>query len=173
MGCRLWICVLICQLPHFFHPSLHLLPSSPDVISLHHTVISLFLPTLPSTISLIFTPLFFSHIALSKWSPKQGVYVCLCVYFVLVQGKISVWPVVRAKDCLYNRLLLGDRETTNSESEWVYVCLIALSCVFVLACLGLFLCELGSVLVWESLSVSLSFSEANLLSEGHHSSEEQ
>lgn len=102
------------------------------------------------------------------------VYMCVCVCIsVLVQGNISVWPVVRAKDCLYYRLLLGDRETTNSESEWVYVCLIALTCVFVLACLGLFLCELGSVLVWESLSVSLSFSEANLLSEGHHSSEEQ
>lgn len=71
--------VLICQLPHVFHPSRHLLPSSPDVITFHHAVISLFLPAFPSTFPFVFAPLLFSHNALSKWSPKHGVY-SMCVF---------------------------------------------------------------------------------------------
>lgn len=154
------------------HPFIYfppLLTLSPFIIQLSVYFSPLFLPHFPP--SSLHSP---SVILPCQNDHLSRVYMCVCVCIsVLVQGNISVWPVVRAKDCLYYRLLLGDRETTNSESEWVYVCLIALTCVFVLACLGLFLCELGSVLVWESLSVSLSFSEANLLSEGHHSSEEQ
>lgn len=54
--CRLYIPVLICHLHYFFHPSLRPLSPSSDVITLHHALISLFLPTFPPIFSLLITP---------------------------------------------------------------------------------------------------------------------
>lgn len=133
----------------FFHPSLHPFPSFSDVITLHHAVISLFLPTFPSLFSLLITPL-------QPYSPvKVCVRVCLCVH--------TAWPMVRGKDCPYYKLLLRDRQMTNSESEWMCVCIcvqafMSAQTYFVFlwarkcACLSIFfhlsICLLGQFAVW-------------------------
>lgn len=58
--------------------SIHLFPSFPDVITLHHTVISLFLSTLP----LVIAPPLFNFLTC-----QHETCVCVCVHFLMCAGK--------------------------------------------------------------------------------------
>lgn len=96
--------------------SIHLFSSSPDVITFHHTVISLFVPTLP----LVFTPpLLFSHTHLSKRSPQRGESVCLCVHFwICAQKDMCLANGYRKTVCIIDYSL----ETGKRQIAKVNVC---------------------------------------------------
>lgn len=121
----MWICVLICPVPHFLHPSIYFLP---------------FLTLSPfiTQLSVYFSPLFPSSSLLHASSDTltcqndhlSGMSPCVCVcIFGSVQGKISVWPTVIGKDCLYYRLLLRDSKMTNRKSACVCVSRLFHVCV--------------------------------------------
>ena len=134
-GCRLWIRVLICQLPHFFHPSHHPFPSFPDVITLHHTVISLFLPALTSF--LISPPRHSSWAIftcqndhLSRVCVCVCVCACVCALVLLcleryLSGRWSEEKIV----CIINDSLETGKRQIVKVNECVCICLCALSCL--------------------------------------------
>lgn len=117
-----------CSLTSPIHPFIYFPPFltlSPFIIQLSVYFSPLFLPHFPSS-----SPHSSSLIFSCQNDYLSSVCVCVCARnFVTAQGKISVRPMVIGNGCLYYRLLLRDRETTNSESEWVCVCLCALSCL--------------------------------------------
>lgn len=120
-GCRLWIWVLIWQLPHFFHPS-----TSPSISSLfwRYHPSSCSYQFISSHISLLISP---PHPSSSVISTCQSVCLSACVS---VHEKISVWPVVRGKDCLHYKLLLRDSKWQIVKvNECVCICVHALSCL--------------------------------------------
>lgn len=104
------------------------LPSIPSFIPFlswcYHppSVISWSLPALASLLPLIFTPLLLRHILLSEWSTQQSACVCVSVGAILYLCKQRCLSGHWSEVSQYYRLLLRDREMTNSESEWVRVC---------------------------------------------------
>ena len=130
---------------------------SPFIIQLSVYFSLLFLPYFPLSSLLHSSSTIFT--CQNDHPSRLCVSFCVCVRtFVSVQGKISVWPMVRGKDCLYYRLLLRHRKMKNSKSELVFsvcVCirLHALSC----PCTGLLASLLASML-FENLILSLCLS---------------
>lgn len=104
------------------------LPAAAFLPSIHPSIYFLPFPMLSPSImqlSVYFSPHFLtyspSNTSLQLYPPvKVCVYMHVCAY-LSVQEEISVWPMVRGKDCLYYKLLLRDRQMTNSDSEWVCV----------------------------------------------------
>lgn len=137
-GCRLWIWVLICQLPHFFHPSLHPFPSFPDVITLHHTVISLILPTLPSS---LISPPRHSFAAIFTCQNDHLSRVCVCVLVHLCKESClsGQWSEEKTV-CILNYSSETGKRQRVKVSECVYLHAISCLCTGIPAFLSQAMC---------------------------------